>query len=73
MGIPAEDIPHIFERFYRVQKDRARKTGGSGLGLAICKLIAESHQGSIKVQSQDNQGTTFTIRLPLLENGEAKS
>jgi signal transduction histidine kinase len=73
MGIPVEDIPHIFERFYRVQKDRARKTGGSGLGLSICKLIAESHQGSISVQSEENQGTNFAVRLPLLENGEDKS
>ncbi len=68
MGIPAEEIPHIFERFYRVQKDRARKTGGSGLGLSICKLIAESHQGTIEVKSEDHQGTTFYIRLPLKED-----
>ncbi len=64
-GIPGEDLPHIFERFYRVQKDRARKTGGSGLGLSICKLIAESHDGSIEVESVVGKGTTFFIRLPI--------
>lgn len=63
-GIPVEDIPKIFERFYRVKKDRARKTGGSGLGLAICKLIAESHRGTIEVESELGKGTVFYIKLP---------
>jgi signal transduction histidine kinase len=64
-GIAAEHLPHIFERFYRVEKDRARKTGGSGLGLAICKLIAERHQGSIEVESTVGKGTVFTVKLPI--------
>ena len=64
-GIPEKDLPHIFRRFYRVHKDRARKTGGSGLGLAIAKLIAESHKGKIFVESAVNKGTTFTIEIPV--------
>ncbi len=67
-GIPAEDLPHIFKRFYRVQKDRGRKTGGSGLGLSICELIARAHHGSIDVESEVGRGSTFTVRLPRLTN-----
>jgi len=65
VGIPEESLPHIFDRFFRVQKDRARKTGGSGLGLAIGKLIAEAHNGTIEVSSRMNEGTSFVVRLPL--------
>ena len=70
IGIAAADLPHIFDRFYRVQSDRSRATGGTGLGLAITSAIVRAHQGSIKVDSQiasssiANQGTTFTVRLP---------
>lgn len=70
VGIPQAHLSHIFERFYRVQKDRARKTGGSGLGLSICKLIAESHGGNIEVESQINEGSTFTVKLPYRYSGE---
>jgi heavy metal sensor kinase len=66
IGISPEDLPHIFKRFYRVQKDRARKTGGSGLGLAICRMIAQSHQGDIEVESHPGHGSTFTIKIPAL-------
>jgi heavy metal sensor kinase len=64
-GIPAEDIPHLFERFYRVDKSRSRIQGRNGLGLAICKAIIDAHGGSIGVSSQPGAGSTFTVKLPL--------
>jgi heavy metal sensor kinase len=65
VGIPAEDIPLIFERFYRVDKSRSRAEGGSGLGLAICRHIAEAHGGKIEVESRVGAGSTFSVWLPL--------
>lgn len=62
-GIPSEEIPKIWERFYRVDQSRARKTGGTGLGLYVVKQIIESHGGEITVKSKKNEGTTFTIYL----------
>jgi signal transduction histidine kinase len=64
-GIPAEDVPHIFERFYRVDQSRSRVQGRSGLGLAICKAIVDAHGGSMEVSSQPGVGSTFTVKLPL--------
>lgn len=64
IGIPADQLPHIFDRFYRTDKSRNRQDGGSGLGLAIAKSIIEQHKGTITVESTLNVGTTFTITLP---------
>ena len=64
-GIPEEAQEHIFDRFYRVDKARDRATGGSGLGLAITKTIVMAHNGTIKVFSQVDKGTTFTMQIPL--------
>ena len=68
-AIPAEDLPHVFDRFYRASKARTRgeATSGAGLGLAIAQEIAVSHGGSIQVASSEDEGTTFTVRLPLAE------
>jgi len=63
-GIPEADLPYIFDRFYRADPSRARSTGGSGIGLALVKEIVEAHQGSIGVESQVNQGSTFRLVLP---------
>jgi two-component system sensor histidine kinase ResE len=66
VGIPPEDMPFIFERFYRVDKSRSRSDGGTGLGLAISRYIAEAHGGKIEVESQVGVGSTFSVWLPLL-------
>lgn len=63
-GIFPEDLPHVFDRFYRGDKSRNRAQGGAGLGLAIARGIVEAHQGTIRVESQRSQGTVFTITLP---------
>jgi heavy metal sensor kinase len=64
IGIPPEHLPHVFDRFYRVDKARAREAGGTGLGLAISRWIAEAHGGSVRADSQPGQGTTMTVTLP---------
>src|SRR5262249_28298707 len=65
IGIPAEALPHIFERFYRVDKARSRQLGGAGLGLAIVKSICAAYGGSRRVESVEAKGATFRIDLPL--------
>jgi len=64
-GIPASELPRIFERFYRVDKARARQTGGTGLGLAIVRHVAEAHGGTVRVDSELARGSTFTVTLPV--------
>ncbi len=65
VGIPAEDVERIFERFYRVDTARSRSTGGTGLGLSIVKNIIQGHGGSVRVWSRPGAGSTFTVTLPL--------
>ncbi|HET9261155.1 MAG TPA: ATP-binding protein [Acidimicrobiia bacterium] len=69
-GIPTRDTERVFERFYRVDSARSRATGGTGLGLAIVKHVAESHGGSVSLESELGVGSTFTIRLPLVSRSE---
>lgn len=67
VGIPPEELPRIFDRFYRVDKARSIAEGGSGLGLAICQTIVEAHRGTIRATSALNVGTTIEVRLPLVQ------
>ncbi len=64
-GIPPADLPHVFERFYRVDKARSAAQAGSGLGLAICREIVEGHGGRIELVSEPDRGTTATLWVPL--------
>ena len=66
VGIPYRDLPHIFERFYVVDRSRTRESGGAGLGLAIVKDIVEAHGGTISTESMLGSGAVFTVRLPIM-------
>ena len=66
VGIPAKDLDRIFERFYRVDRARSRETGGTGLGLAIVRHVANNHEGEVRVQSAEGEGSTFTLRIPVM-------
>ena len=72
IGIAPEQIPHVFDRFWRANKARSRREGGTGLGLAIAQTIAQSHGGKITVESEVNVGSCFQIRLPILATGMVK-
>ena len=66
IGIPKADLIHVFDRFYRVDKARARTTGGTGLGLSIVKQFILMHEGTVDVDSEENVGSTFTVELPII-------
>ena len=70
-GIAAEHIPHLFERFYRIDAGRSRRHGGSGLGLAICRSLVEAHQGTITCESKPGEGSMFRVCLPIAAEIEA--
>ena len=65
IGIPKEDVPHVFERFYRVDKARSRESGGTGLGLSIAQEIVARHDGRLSLKSRQGKGTTITVELPV--------
>lgn len=73
VGITREDLPHIFDRFYRAAKDRSRRTGGTGLGLAIARWIVTQHGGAIDVESSVGVGSTFRVKLPVQDREHAPS
>jgi two-component system sensor histidine kinase BaeS len=64
-GISPDDLPHVFDRFYRADRARARQTGGAGLGLAIARHLVTAHGGAISVESAPGQGATFTFTVPI--------
>ena len=64
-GIPTENLPYVFDRFYRTDKSRARRSGGSGLGLAIVKQLVEAHGGQVWAESAPGSGSRFFVALPI--------
>jgi two-component system sensor histidine kinase VicK len=70
LGIPVADLPHIFDRFYRVRDGKANQMEGNGLGLAIVKSVVEQHGGRVSVESVQDQGSCFHVLLPLMPSAE---
>ena len=64
-GISAEDLPHVFDRFYRADRSRARQTGGYGLGLAIVRQLVQAHGGAVSVESEPGNGSAFVFTVPV--------
>jgi two-component system, OmpR family, sensor histidine kinase VicK len=71
-GIPEEELPRVFERFYRMDKARSRKLGGSGLGLPIAKTILETHGGYIEAESRVGEGTRMSVYIPLVPGSDGE-
>jgi len=69
IGIPPEAVPHVFDRFFRVDKARSRELGGAGIGLSIVKAICAAHGGQIEVESAEGRGSQFRFKLPLEKAG----
>jgi signal transduction histidine kinase len=65
IGIPARDLPHVFDKFFRVKSKASREIAGTGLGLAITRTVVEAFDGRIRVDSVEGSGTTFTVELPI--------
>jgi len=73
LGIPNEDLPRLFERFYRVDKARSRELGGTGLGLAIVKHLVRSQGGEVRVESEPNVGSRFSFTVPVQDTGQPET
>ena len=72
IGIPAEDIPHLFQKFYRVDNSDTREIGGTGLGLYLSRRLAEAMSGNLRVESKYKEGSTFYLEIPRMSSSEAK-